>query len=93
VKEAKKFAVGDKVKWTSGGRATREKEGEVIAVIPAGTDPLKLKIPAAFKGLRCLWEANRPRGEESYIVKVFPGTTGRAKPVLYWPWTVSLNRG
>jgi len=71
----KKFAVGDRVEWTSqaNGSATT-KIGKVIEVVPAGT-----RVPATLKGMGW-WNG---REHDSYVVDV------KGKP--YWPRVAYLK--
>lgn len=55
------FKLGDRVAWTSSASGkTSRKEGEVVAVVPAGERPPP-------KGLR---DPGAPRDHESYVVVV-----------------------
>lgn len=89
---SEKFEVGDKVKWTSSGKTgVKEKTGEVVCVVPAGKQFVVKNLPKDCQGLRRLFDGI-VRPEQSYIVKVVPGSTGRAAPILYWPRVQHLER-
>jgi hypothetical protein len=72
------FKNGDKVKWSSSAQGSwKEKTGVVVTVVQAGVSP---------KLVGSGW----PREHESYVVEVAQGTTGKAKPKLYWPRVTAL---
>ncbi|MFF3704728.1 MULTISPECIES: hypothetical protein [Pseudomonas] len=73
------FKKGDRVTWlSSAGGSWKEKTGIVVKVVKAGESP-----KVAGSG----W----PRDHESYVVEVPQGTTGKAKPRLYWPRATQLS--
>lgn len=82
--DTKKFAVGEKVTWLSQSRGYwRTKTGTVVRVIPANT--LDYQAGRINHG-------SGKRNHDSYIVEVPQGTTGKAKPKLYWPNVVLLKK-
>lgn len=54
-----KFAVGDRVEWTT---SNTRKIGEIVAVVPEGMLPVEVGFPKAGGG-------GMSRGHESYVVK------------------------
>lgn len=85
------FKIGDMVTWTSqaGGNA-KSKTGKVICVIEGG----QKSGEKAASVIRCHVNAGTHRSafgggwnraDTSYLVEVANGTTGRAKPTIYWP--------
>jgi len=73
------FKKGDKVKWSSSAQGSwKEKTGVVVKVVRAGSEPN-------------LVGSGWPRDHESYVVEVAQGTTGKAKPKLYWPRVAGLE--
>lgn len=78
-----KFNIGDRVRWTSqaGGHA-KEKRGEVVAIVPAGTDARDVVPRDLSDGPMDAY--GLPRGEESYIVRV--------KRSAYWPRACHLKK-
>lgn len=79
--------VGSKVEWKSQASGSMtQKTGEVVAVVPAGANPRTYadNLPIELRQLKRMFDGC-PRGHESYLVKVVPGKTGKAKPVLYCP--------
>jgi hypothetical protein len=92
-----KFREGDMVTWTSqAGGNTKTKVGTVVAVIPGGEasyerarSAIDLRTRAGTH--RSAFGGGWSRPAESYVVEVPQGTTGRAKPVLYWPVASALR--
>jgi len=101
------FEVGDKVKWTSQSSGyTKEKVGEVVAVIPPNKFPAREtrhptppgRILAMFLGEN--WDDKyntRPMGggysrpQESYLVAV-PQKRPESRRLLYWPYAELLEK-
>ena len=90
--------VGSRVRWTSqAGGNTKEKVGTVVAVVSGGPNSGS-EARAAIDALvgrgthRSAFGGGWDRAGESYIVEVPQGTTGKAKPVLYWPDSKKLQR-
>ena len=92
-----KFKIGSGVTWTSqAGGSTKTKVGTVVAVIPGGPKSAHSAISAinrlAKGGIhRSAFGGGWDRPHESYVVEVPQGTSGRAKPVLYWPVASALK--
>ena len=99
------FAVGDPVRWTSQSSGYRsDKQGKVVALVPAGTRPTIYGDPAAENRARIdrLFEIDADayalsklgggsaRERVSYLVAV-PGPSERARPRLYWPLVEKLE--
>lgn len=75
------FAAGDAVTWTS---SYTVKRGTVVRVVPAGTYP-QMGLLCDELRARSAYGGGSTRDHESYVVLVPQGTTGKAKPILYWP--------
>lgn len=90
------FKVGDSVKWSSSAQgSTTTKTGTVIAVIPGGkksADTVRKQVQKREKTRNSAFGYGGDRDHESYLVAVPQGTTGRAKPKLYWPVVSKLQR-
>ena len=80
--------IGDKIKWRS---SNEDKEGVIVAVVPAGSDPYTAAKPLGTAYGSLLYGGGQNRSHESYLVAVETKGT-RSKPKLYWP-RVSLLRG
>lgn len=84
--EAKRFKVGDNVKWMSQAQGCATvKYGVVLGVIPAGGD----FPPLAEDGRVSHYGGGDPRNHESYLVEVPSKKDG--KPHLYWPRVSALE--
>lgn len=91
------YKVGDAVQWTSqAGGSTKTKVGKVIAVIQGGSNSaerangeIKKRVRAGTH--RSAYGGGWARPDVSYVVEVPQGTTGRAKPILYWPVASALK--
>lgn len=76
------FEIGQQVRWRSqAGGYAKEKRGEIILVIPAGS-PLPKSVVHAPKS-KC-HNPGGPRDHESYVVRTVDGR-------LYWPRTDRLE--
>ena len=86
------FKAGDTVTWVSQatGGHTR-KTGTVVAVVPAGANPRVSELASKFNA-RSAYGGGVARSHQSYVVSVPQGTTGKARPVLYWPVVSLLAR-
>lgn len=90
--------VGSRVTWTSqAGGSTKEKTGTVVAVIAGGrgsgdraTQEIRSRVKAGTH--RSAFGGGWDREGESYLVEVPQGTSGKARPVLYWPVANRLKR-
>lgn len=91
----KQFKVGDAVQWTSSAQgSTTSKTGVVVAVIPGGkksADAVRTQVRQREKTHTSAFGYGNNRDHESYLVAVPQGTTGRAKPKLYWPVVSKLK--
>ena len=89
-----KFQLGQRVLWTSSANGTtKEKRGEIVAVIAPRQAPYQHEIyggdfHARYKSL--VDSRSLTRKEESYLIAV-PGKTKRARPRLYWPRVSALK--
>lgn len=82
------FKVGDKVEWFS---SYKEKEGEIIAVIPKGVEPLRIINKIAMeRNLNVCYGGGRERDHESYVVLV--PHPGKGMGSLYWPRVSALQK-
>lgn len=93
---AKTFKKGDTVTWASSANGgTKTKTGVIIAVIPGG----KKSHDKVSEEIRRIQQSHNTgafgfgtgRDHESYLVAVPQGTTGRAKPKVYWPNVKALS--
>lgn len=93
---AKTFKKGDVVTWGSSAMgSTTTKTGKIIAVIPGG----KGSYDKVRDEIRRIQQSHNTsafgfgsgRDHESYLVAVPQGTTGRAKPKVYWPNVKALS--
>lgn len=84
--------VGDRVEWSSqAGGYKKKKTGEIIMVVNPGINARKVLLKdRKFGKLKRMFDG-WPRNHESYLVKVIPGTTGNASPVVYWPRVKGLK--
>lgn len=90
-KTTMQFEAGDRVTWASqASGGWTEKTGEVVKVVPPKAYSEVGRI-AEELGARSAFGGGMPRDHESYVVKVQPGKTGNAKPVLYWPVVSKLR--
>jgi hypothetical protein len=87
------FKKGDKVTWLSqSGGCTREKNGEVVAVVPDGQS-----VSCRFLSSQGLDSHSRrfdgvsPRDHTSYLIAVRSGKTDKSALVLYWPLFKNLR--
>ena len=93
---SERFSVGDEVEWISqaGGHWTT-KQGEVVAVIPAG-DPINKHLCRVMHDFN-IWRKHLAygggfrRSEESYLVLIGRNDPN-VKTMLYWPRTKHLKR-
>lgn len=83
--ERKRFAKGDIVRWTSGTYAKVEKEGSVVAIVPADSKPRNQLVTTELTndGVEA-FNRHSTRKHETYIVKV-TGVRNRRKPYYYRP--------
>lgn len=89
-KAAAQFKLGDRVMWQSqAAGGWKEKTGTIIKVVLAGEEVVPRMLTS--NGARSAFGYGSPRNHESYIVSVPQGTTGKAKPVLYWPVVSKLR--
>jgi hypothetical protein len=73
------FKKGETVTWKSSSLGTwKEKTGTIVSVVKIGEAP-------------DLMGSGWPRDHESYVVSVPQGSTGKAKPKLYWPRVSALR--
>lgn len=90
------FKVGQQVRWSSqAGGSTRAKVGRVIMVVPAGVGGAEkanafIRERELAKTHRSAFGFGWDRPEQSYVVEV-AGQGPKARPVLYWPRTASLQ--
>ena len=85
------FTVGSKVAWTSMAHGSAvEKHGEVVAVVPAGSDPRTFIRGERGLGYSVQFDGITPRKHESYLIEVKTGKDGRGMPKLYWPRVSAL---
>jgi len=91
--------VGSNVKWSSqsGGSFPKEKQGEIVIVVPPCYQGNKRDLFRS-KGLELegfntakLTTGLLYRPRESYIVAVKSGKTDKANPLLYWPRVSDLH--
>lgn len=86
------FKVGSKVKWQSSAAGSwTEKQGIVVAIIPATAD-VRREIDTRVKAgtHRSNYGFGMPRDHESYLVEVRQSMKGKA--ILYWPVVSRLQR-
>lgn len=78
------FAVGDVVAWNSSSNGTtRQRQGVVCAIVPAGVHPREIGYPEL--NLTAVF----PRKYQSYLVAVtLPRTTQ-----YFWPLAGKLRKG
>lgn len=91
------FKVGDQVKWSSSAMgSTTTKIGAVVAVIPGGKashDKVRAEVKRlSTSHVTSSFGHGTSRDSESYLVSVPQGTTGKAKPKLYWPNAKALSK-
>lgn len=90
------FKAGDSVQWTSSAQgSTTKKRGRVVAVIPAGrhsAETVRAEIESRRSTHRSNFGFGQGRDHESYLIEVQQGSTGKAKPVLYWPLVSKLSK-
>lgn len=77
---------GVRVRWTS---SFLQKEGRVVAVVPAGEPPPMAELAKELGALAMRTPGVHPRTATSYVVLV--GSGDRRKPVLYWPRSSALE--
>ena len=80
-----KLVIGAQVKWTSqAGSVSKEKVGEVVAVIPPKKLPSKEDFPSLYRGAGI----GSSRSHESYVIRVKTGATASR---IYWPRVNGLS--
>ena len=92
-----KFKIGSSVTWTSSAAGSmKRKTGTVVAVIKGGRESagqarseINRRVSAGTH--RSAFGGGWHRPDESYVVEVPQGTTGKAKAVLYWPVASALQ--
>lgn len=85
------ITLGSPVAWKSqanGGYTT--KSGHIVHVVKPGAMP-NFAALAKKHGARSNYGGGSARDHESYVVLVPQGTTGKAKPLLYWPVVSGLR--
>jgi hypothetical protein len=85
--------VGDIVTWTSqASGVSKEKTGEIIAVVPKGKSNAKIWTALGRKAeFRSFTPSTGTRDHDSYLVAV-AAPTETSKPQVYWPVVSQLKK-